>query len=200
MADACYLCHRTQADLDRLNEEIRTRVYLAYFANTRSQLDDQRQKVFFLQRLKDEEGGDPHFRINASQVFADPPAYEKLMPWIDRLIEIVRSRPEAVDEKGTVGELVDRLLVSEKHLAAQLEKGLDQLRTQFATAVNAPISLGEHTLSFPVDWSTGGSSAKWHASQPGELEPLRHTAGESRPTVDVRVHLCSVCRQLTEAP
>jgi len=89
MEDACYLCGRTQVDLDRLNEEIRTRVYLSYFSNARGQIDDERRTIAFLQRLKDEEGGYPHFRINARQVFGDPKAYEKLMPWIDTLVKIV---------------------------------------------------------------------------------------------------------------
>jgi hypothetical protein len=200
MEDACYICHRTQTDLDRLNEEIRTRVYLAYFANTRNQIDDQRRKISFLQRLKDEESGDPHFRINAAQVFGDPPAYEKLMPWIDRLIEIVRTQGGPVDEKRTIGELVDHLLLDEKHLAAQLEQGLDQLRTRFATSGKVPVSLGEYTLPFPVEWSVEGASAKWRASPASDLEPLRHVPGDARSTVDVKVHLCSICRLLTEVP
>jgi hypothetical protein len=200
MEDACYICHRTQTDLDRFNEEIRTRVYLAYFANTRSQVDDQRRKISFLQRLKDEESGDPHFRINAAQVFGDPPAYEKLMPWIDRLIEIVRARGGPVDEKCTIGELVDHLLLDEKHLAAQLEEGLDQLRTRFATSGKVPVSLTEYTLPIPVEWSVEGSVSKWHASQPSDTEPLRHVPGEARSVVDVKVHLCSVCRQLGRIP
>jgi len=200
MVDACYICHRTQADLDRLNEEIRTRVYLAYFANTRSQVDDQRRKISFLQRLKDEESGDPHFRINASQVFGDPPAYEKLMPWIDRLIEIARAQRDAPDEKRTIGELVDHLLAEEKHAGAQLEQSLDQLRSRFATSGKAPVSLTEFTLPFPVEWSLEDSPAKWRASQPSDLEPLRPISGEARSTVDVKVHLCSVCRQLMGTP
>ena len=110
MDDACYLCRRTQLDLDRLNEEIRTRVYLSYFSNLRGQIDEERRKITFLQRLKDEESGDPHFRINAKQVFGDPKAYEKLMPWIDTLIEVVHSRGGAVDDKHSI--VVPRLLVT----------------------------------------------------------------------------------------
>ena len=200
MEDACYICHRTRTDVDRLNEEIRTRVYLEYFANTRSQLDHQRRRIVFLQRLKDEESADPHFRINAGQVFGDPPAYEKLMPWIDRLIEIARSRGSTMDEKRTIGELVDYLLVEEKHQAAALEQGLDQLRTRFAATGKPPVTLDEVKLLVPVDWSMEGSTAQWQAHQPNEVEPLQPVPGDARPSVEVPIHICSICRKLTQTP
>jgi len=197
MEDACYICHRTRTDVDRLNEEIRTRVYLEYFTNTRNQIDHERRKVVFLQRLKDEESTDPHFRINAGQVFGDPPAYEKLMPWIDRLIEITRARGGIAVEKLTIGELVERLLVEEKHLATALEQGLDEVRTRFASSGKLPVSLDEVQLLVPVDWSMADSPAKWQASQPGDVEPLRSIPGDPRSRVEVTVHLCSICRKLT---
>lgn len=200
MEDACYICHRTRTDVDRLNEEVRTRVYLEYFANTRSQLDQQRRRIVFLQRLKDEESADPHFRINAGQVFGDPPAYEKLMPWIDRLIEIARSQGSTIDEKRTIGELVDYLLVEEKHHAAALEQGLDQLRTRFAATGKPPVTLDEVKLLVPVDWSMEGSTAQWQAHQPNEVEPLQSVPGDARPSVEMTIHICSICRKLTQTP
>ena len=200
MEDACYICHRTRTDVDRLNEEIRTRVYLEYFANTRSQVDHERRRIAFLQRLKDEESGDPHFRINAGQVFGDPPAYEKLMPWIDRLIEIALSRGSTVDEKRNIGELVDYLLVEEKHHAAALEQSLDQLRTRFTSDGEVPVSLDEVKLLVPVDWSMSGSAAQWRSSQPGDVEPLKSVPGDARPSVEVTIHVCTICQKLTHRP
>ncbi|HYB79397.1 MAG TPA: hypothetical protein VEG66_06545 [Thermoplasmata archaeon] len=199
MEDACYICHRTRTDVDRLNEEIRTRVYLEYFTNTRNQVDHERRRIVFLQRLKDEESSDPHFRINAGQVFGDPPAYEKLMPWIDRLIEIAHARGGTAVEKRTIGELVDHLLAEEKQIASALEQGLDQLRGRIATNGKLPISLDEVKLTVPAEWSMDGSPAKWQASQPSDIEPLHPIPGDSRSSVEVTVHLCTICRQLTKA-
>jgi hypothetical protein len=199
MEDACFLCRRTQVDLDRLNEEIRTRVYLSYFSNGRAQVDDQRRRITFLQRLKDEESGDAHFRINAKQVFGDPKAYEKLMPWIDTLLEVVRATGRPVDEKKSMGELVEELLVEERHLAGELERGLDQLRAGFAVSGKQPLRLELVTYSFPVDWSLEGFPSRWIPSQPGDREPLAHSSPEGRPTVDIPVHLCTVCRKILES-
>jgi len=196
MDDACYLCRRTQIDLDRLNEEIRTRIYLSYFSNARSQIDEQRRKITFLQRLKDEESGDPHFRINAKQVFGDPKAYEKLMPWIDALIEIARTSSGPLDEKHTMGDLVDELLVEERHIATRLEQGLNQIRTGFATGGRSPLSLETVTLSLPVDWTLEGLPIAWQAGQANDREPLHSGAAGSRSTVDIPIHLCTACRKL----
>jgi len=200
MVDACYLCRRTQVDLDRLNEEIRTRVYLSYFSNARTQVDDQRRKHSFLQRLKDEESGDPHFRINAKQVFADPEAYRKLMPWIDTLIETARSSEPRPEENRTIGELVDELLGTEHHRAEALEDGLNQLRNAFTAGDRVPLSLETVTFLFPVNWSIEGYAIRWHPAQPNDREPLHHTGGESKAMVEVPVHLCSVCRKALQRP
>jgi len=200
MEDACYLCGRTQVDLDRLNEEIRTRVYLSYFSNARGQIDDERRTIAFLQRLKDEEGGDPHFRINARQVFGDPKAYEKLMPWIDALVKIVKARNQPVDERRSIGELVDELLLEERHLATTLEEGLNRLRSGFATGGKAPFSLETVTYPFPVDWSVKEVLVGWHPGSPGEREPLQQSPGGAKSSVEVPIHLCSVCRRLLPSP
>lgn len=197
MDDSCYLCRRTQVDLDRLNEETRTRVYLSYFSNVRGQIDDEQRKITFLQRLKDEESGDPHFRINAKQVFGDPQAYKKLMPWVDTLIEIAHAGDRQVDEHRTIGELVDELLLEERHLATQLEHGLIEIRTGFATGGKLPLHLETVTLTFPVEWSTAQSAVSWRASPPEDHEPLQRLAGESKLSVEIPIHLCSVCRKLT---
>jgi len=200
MEDACYICHRTRTDVDRLNEEIRTRVYLEYFTNTRNQIDYERRRIVFLQRLKDEESSDPHFRINAGQVFGDPPAYEKLMPWIDRLIEIARARGGTALEKLTIGELVEQLLVEEKHLATALEQGLDQLRNRIATTGKLPVSLDEVKVVVPAEWSMAGSPVRWQPGQPSDVEPLHAIPGDSRSTVEITIHICTVCRKLTNTP
>jgi hypothetical protein len=200
MDDACYLCRRTQVDLDRLNEEIRTRVYLSYFTNARSQIDAQRRKIAFLQRLKDEEGGDPHFRINAKQVFGDPKAYEKLMPWIDTLIEVSSASGRSVDERRTIGELVNDLLQEEHRQAARLEEGLEQIRSAFPPGAKFPFYLETVTFPFPVGWSLAGNQVAWRPSQPGEREPLQRPSEGSTPTVDIPIHLCTVCRELTRTP
>jgi hypothetical protein len=200
MEDACYLCRRTQVDLDRLNEEIRTRVYLSYFTNTRGQIDDERRKISFLQRLKDEESGDPHFRINARQVFGDPKAYEKLMPWIDTLVEITRARDRPLDDRRTIGELVDELLQEERHLATTLEEGLNRLRTGFATGGKSPFVLEAVTYPFPVEWSVKEFPVGWRSGSPGDREPLQRPSDGSKPAVEVPIHLCSVCRRLLAPP
>jgi len=199
MDDACYLCRRTQVDLDRMNEEIRTRVYLSYFSNVRAQIDEQRRRINFLQRLKDEESGDAHFRIHAKQVFNDPKAYEKLMPWIDTLIEVVKGTGRPVDDQKTMGELVNELLGDERRAATQLEQSLNQLRGTFASGGKQPFQLEPVTYSFPVEWTLEGFSTRWKPGQPGEREPLAHAEGAHEAKVDVPVHLCSVCRKLLES-
>lgn len=197
MVDSCYICRRTQVDLDRLNEEARTRVYLSYFSNARSQLDDQRRKITFLQRLKDEESGDPHFRINAKQVFGDPKAYEKLMPWIDTLMGIVHDLGHAVPEQRTMAELVNDLLSVEHQTANQMEEGLNDLRSGFASGGKLPYSLEEVHLTVPVDWSVDSSLVRWRPSQPNDREPLLRNSGDARAKIEVTVHLCTMCRQFT---
>jgi hypothetical protein len=197
MTDSCYVCRRTQADLDRLNEEIRTKVYLSYFSNARNQIDEQQQRFTFLERLKDEEGGDPHFRIKARQVFGDPEAYEKLMPWVNTLMGIIRASDLRSDEEWTIGELVDALLTEERRLATAMEHGLNQLRAGFAREGRSPLALEPATYVFPVDWSVEGFPFPWRGSQVNEAEPLSRQPGESKATVEVPLHLCSVCRKLT---
>jgi len=196
MDDACYLCRRTQVDLDRLNEEVRTRVYLSYFSNVRGQLDDQRRKVTFLQRLKDEESGDPHFRIGAKQVFGDPKAYEKLMPWIDTLIEVARGAGRAPPEQQTIGELVEALLAEERKAAVRMEQGLDRVRSGFATGGHSPFSLETLPRAFPVEWSVDPALFSWRSAQPSDREPLKNDPSGAGRTVDYAVHLCSVCRAI----
>jgi len=198
MEDACYICRRTQVDLDRLNEEIRTRVYLSYFTNARNQIDEQRRKITFLQRLKDEESGDPHFRINAKQVFGDPAAYKKLMPWIDTLMEIASADAKNPIERQTIGELVEELLAEERHVSPKLESGLDQIRSGFATSGKYPLSLETVTFAFPVEWAVGGAPFAWRTSSANGREPLQRAVGDSKSTVDVQLHICSACRKLTE--
>lgn len=200
MADSCYICRRTQADLDRLNEEIRTRVYLSYFSNERTQIEERQRNIVFLQRLKDEESGDPHFRINAKQVFGDPKAYEKLMPWIDTLMGIANAGQLPVEDRWTMAGLVDALLAEERHQASKMEQGLNQLRAGFATGGTSPLSLENVTYSFPVDWSIEADSFTWHASQASDREPLRRQPGESKTAVEMQVHLCSVCQKILGKP
>lgn len=183
-------------DLDRLNEEVRTRVYLSYFSNARAQIDEQRRRITFLQRLKDEESGDPHFRINAKQVFGDPAAYEKLMPWIDTFIETARARGQPKDERWTIGELVEVLLAEERHLAQTMEQGLNQIRAGFAAGGKFPLSLEAVTHAFPVEWSIDRALFTWQAGSSKEREPLRRSADDSRMVVDVPIHLCTVCQRL----
>jgi len=197
MVDSCYICGRTQVDLDRLNEEIRARVYLSYFSNLRGQIDEQQRKITFLQRLKDEESGDPHFRIGAPQVFADPAAYQKLMPWIDTLLEIAKPAVPRGEPRGTIGELVEALLARERAQIAKLEDGLNRIRAAFSSATRSPLALHETTRPFPVDWPGDDVAAAWRPSQPNEREPLERPAGSTKPTIAVRLHLCSVCRELT---
>jgi hypothetical protein len=200
MVDACYVCRRTQADLNHLNEEIRTRVYLSYFSNARTQLDDVRRRITFLQRLKDEESGDPHFRINAKQVFGDPKAYEKLMPWIDNLIEIARASSITADDRRSIGDLVEVLLEETRDAATKMEQGLNQIRSGFATGGTAPLSLEPVTRELPVDWSLDGSPFAWHGSQTSDREPLRRAPNAPRSSVEVHVHICTLCRVLTTTP
>jgi hypothetical protein len=183
-------------DLDRLNEEIRTRVYLSYFSNARAQIDEQRRKITFLQRLKDEESGDPHFRINAKQVFADPAAYKKLMPWIETLMEIAKADERRADDSRTMGELVEQLLAEERRVTTKLEEGLNQIRGGFATGGRLPLVLEPVTQPLPVEWTVDAIPFKWHAGQPSDREPLRREPGGARPTVDVQLHLCTLCQKL----
>lgn len=193
MVDSCYLCKRTQTDLDHLIEEIRTRRYLSYFSEARGQMDEQQRKFTFLQRLKEEEGADPHFRINAKQVFSDPMAYKKLMPWIDTLMEIAHSTGVVIDERRTIGELVEVLLVEERRLATRMEQALNQLRAAFAAGGKSPLSLEAVTLTFPVDWSVEGLPFTWASVATRNPRP---TAGGSRPFVEVSVYLCSICQRI----
>jgi len=196
MADTCYLCRRTQVDLDRLNEEIRTRVYLSYFSNARAQIDEQRSRISFLQRLKDEESGDPHFRINARQVFADPPAYQKMMPWIETLIDLAKSGPPA--ESTTIGMLVDQLLASEHEAILRMEEGLTKLRTGFPSGDRLPFALTRVTPSYPVHWSVDSHQFPWRPDRADAREPLLRTEGSDDASVEVELHLCTVCRKILE--
>jgi hypothetical protein len=198
MEDSCYICRRTRVDLDRLNEEIRTRVYLSYFSNARSQIDEQRRKITFLQRLKDEESGDPHFRINAKQVFEDPLAYKKLMPWIETLMETANAGGQRRVESVTIGELVDALLREERQVTTKMEEGLNQIRGGFATGSGSPYLLETVTQTFPVEWSVDAYPFRWHSNQPIEREPLGRSADGAKATVEIQLHICSVCRRLTE--
>ncbi|MGP8077060.1 MAG: hypothetical protein ACLQD8_08375 [Thermoplasmata archaeon] len=200
MDDACYLCRRTQVDLDRLNEEIRTRVYLSYFSNARGQLDEQRRRITFLQRLKDEESGDPHFRISARQVFGDPMAYKKLMPWIETLMEIANAIEMKPDDAGTIGALVDRLLAEQHGIALKMEEGLNRIRGGFAASGHSPLSLEVVTHSFPVEWSVDGDPFAWRANPSSDREPLRRLPGASKSTVEVQLHVCSACQKITAKP
>jgi len=196
MDNACYLCRRTQTDLDHLNEEIRARVYLSYFSNARGQIDDQRRRLTFLQRLKDEESGDPHFRIGAQQVFADPGAYKKLMPWVDTLIEIAAGGRSA-GVQGSMGELVDALLTEERQKLLRMEEGLNHLRSGFASGGRSPFSLHEVTSSFPVEWPVEAQLLVWRPGGTNDREPLRHPSGSSERAVEVPLYICSVCQKLT---
>ena len=195
MVDSCYLCKRTQADLDHLIEEIRTRRYLSYFSEARGQMDEQQRKFTFLQRLKEEEGADPHFRINAKQVFGDPMAYKKLMPWIDTLKEIVHTTGATIDARRTIGELVEELLVEERRLATRMEQALNQLRTAFAAGGKSPLSLDAVTLTFSVDWSVEGLPFTWAAVA---MQTPRSTPGASKPFVEISVYLCSICQRIVQ--
>jgi hypothetical protein len=196
MEESCYICRRTRVDLERLNEEVRTRVYLSYFSNARGQIDEERRKIAFLQRLKDEEGGDPHFRINAKQVFGDPMAYKKLMPWIESLMEIASATPKPVDEHLSIGELVERLLADEHGVTSRMEEGLNEIREAFATGSRSPLTLDAVTCSLPVDWSVHGGVFTWHPSQASDREPLRHSDLPPKTSVDVQIHLCTICQRL----
>jgi hypothetical protein len=187
-------------DLDRLNEEIRTKVYLSYFSNARSQIDEQRRKINFLQRLKDEESGDPHFRINAKQVFGDPMAYKKLMPWIDQLMEIAKESEKPSDDKRSIGELVEELLTEERRITAKFEEGLNQIRGGFATRGKLPLTLDPVTQVLPVEWSLEEYPFSWRATTAGEREPLRHEPGSSKATVELPLHLCTICKRIAGKP
>jgi hypothetical protein len=200
MDDSCYICRRTQVDLDRLNEEIRTRVYLSYFSNARSQIDEQRRKITFLQRLKDEESGDPHFRINAKQVFGDPMAYKKLMPWIESLMEIAHASPKSPIETQTIGELVEELLTEERRATSKLEEGLNQVRGGFASGGRSPLTLDTVSHFLPVDWSVDAFPIKWQAGPGGDREPLHRPPGEPKTMVEVQLHICTICQKLTSRP
>jgi len=199
MVDACYVCGRTQADLDRMNEEVRARVYLSYFSNARGLIDEQHRRITFLQRLKDEESGDAHFRISAAQVFADPAAYKKLMPWIDALMEIERGSLPRAEPNGTIGDLLERLLSRERARTAELEAGLERIRAAFGAGTRSPFALEPWRRAFPVDWAVHDIALPWHASEPGEREPLAPAIGSTKPTVEIQLHLCTACRQLVAA-
>jgi hypothetical protein len=196
MEDSCYICRRTRVDLERLNEEVRTRVYLSYFSNARAQIDEQRRRITFLQRLKDEESGDPHFRINAKQVFGDPMAYKKLMPWIETLIETTNSIGKPRAETLTIGELVEALFAEEHATTLRMEEGLNEIRSGFATGKGSPFNLEVVAYSYPVEWSTDRYPFTWHASTSSEREPLVHPSGASKAAVEMPIHLCSICRKI----
>lgn len=200
MVDSCYVCKRTQADLDRLNEEIRTRVYLEYFSNARNQIDEQQRKFAFLQRIKDAEGSDPHFRISAQQVFGDPKAYEKLMPWIETVIQVADAAGLRPDPQRTMGELIEQLLLEERHVAAKMEQGLNQLRSGFASGGKSPFSLQPVSRAFPVEWSLEGYPFPWQEKESGGPEPLLRQPATSKATVTVPLHLCTVCQELFRRP
>lgn len=199
MVDSCYICRRTQVDLDHLNEEVRTRAYLSYFSNARSQIEDHSRRINFLQRLQDEESGDPHFRINVRQVFGDPGAYKKLMPWIETLMEIAKDSPPQPDDARTIGELVPELLAQERHTTAQLEQGLMELRGGFASGGKSPLSLEAVSYAFPVEWTIAGSPISWRGNQPSDREPLRQDPEGPKGLIDVPIHLCSICRKIVRA-
>jgi len=200
MVDSCYICRRTQTDLDHLNEETRTRVYLSYFSEARGQIDEQQRRIAFLRRLRDEESGDPHFRIPAKQVFGDPPAYKKLMPWIDTLIEIVNRGDYPISETATIGNVVEQLLEAEHLSIAKREQGLNEIRAAFASGGRPPFSLEPATIAFPVDWNLPALRTAPSGASAGGPGLLHRTPGETRPTVDVPIFLCSVCRRLLHPP
>jgi hypothetical protein len=185
-------------DLDRMNEEIRTKVYLSYFSNARGQVDEQRRRSTFLKQLKDEEGFDPHFRIKAKQVFEDPQAYKKLMPWIDRLMEIASTLDVRPDENATIGEVVDKLLAEVRQATAKMDEGMNRLGGAFATGGKTPLSLEMVNLTFPVEWLSEGYPFKWRGSDASDREPLQRKPGSSKPTVDMQFHVCSVCRMMLD--
>jgi len=199
MEDACYFCRRTQSDLDRLNEETRTRVYLSYFTNARGQIDDLRRRITFLQRLRDEEGGDPHFRINASQVLGDPAAYKKMMPWVDTLVEIASTVELPRDDSRTMADLVGALLIQERHTAAALEEAVNQLRSGFASGERSPLTLQLVRLTLPVSWPVDRSSIRWKAGPSSEPEPIHSSPERTGHTVDFPIHVCTLCRHLVES-
>jgi hypothetical protein len=182
-------------DLDHLNEEIRTRVYLSYFSNARSQIDEQRRKIAFLQRLHDEESGDAHFRINAQQVFGDPLAYKKLMPWIETLMEIVTASEKGRQSSGSMGDLIKELLVEEHRITTSMEEGLNHLREGFATGGRTPLTLIPVKHAFPVDWTIVGFPFTWHASQANDREPLLRVVGQPKAMIEIPLYICSVCQR-----
>jgi hypothetical protein len=196
MEDACYFCRRTQVDLDRLNEETRTRVYLAYFTNARAQIDELRRKITFLQRLKEEEGGDPHFRINAKQVLSDPPAYKKMMPWIDTLVEVANSVELPKDDGRTMADLVGALLAVEHRTATNLEDAVNQLRNSFSSGERSPLTLQPLTVSVPVSWSVDRSAIHWRQSSSSDIEPIHSSPEAPGHFVDLALHVCSLCRRM----
>ena len=199
MDEACYLCRRTQRDLDHLNEEVRARVYLAYFTHARGLIDEERRRITFLQRLKEDESGDPHFRIGAAQVFGDPGAYQKLMPWIDTLMEIAHGDGKGAEVRGTIGELVETLLADERRRASEMEEGLERLRGGFASGTMAPLRLQKVTRSFPVDWGSDGRPLLWRPAETDEREPLQSRPGAAARTVEMELQLCTVCQSFLVA-
>ena len=173
-------------------------MYLSYFSNARSQIDEQRRKIAFLQRLHDEESGDAHFRINAQQVFGDPLAYKKLMPWIETLMEIVAASEKGRQSSGTMADLIKELLVEEHRTTTSMEEGLNHLREGFATGGKSPLSLVAIISAFPVDWTIVGFPFGWIASQANDREPLLRTAGQSKAMVEIPLHICSVCQRIVQ--
>lgn len=198
MEDSCYICRRTRSELDRLNEETRTRVYLQYFTNAHGLLDELNRRTTFLQRLKDEEGGDAHLRINAHQVFADPQAYEKMMPWIGRVMEIAHDSPLVKDSSKSIGELLGGLLAEGHNHARAVEEALDQVRAAFAPGQHAPLALEAVSVVVTAPWVLGEDAYVWRTTEKSGAEPLRRVAGRPRPELPMPIFLCTICRAITK--
>jgi hypothetical protein len=198
MPEACYLCRRTQADLDRLNEEIRSRVYLSYFSNARSQLEELQRKIAFLQRLQDEAGTDPHLRLGATLVLGDQASYQKLLPWLGTLAEIVRSHAPPVALEGSVGELAERLLQEVRTLATGVERSLEEVRTAFSPGSGSPLGLKTVGRAFPVRWARELREFVWRPTLAGDQDPLQRRPDTV--TVEVPVLVCTVCAKLLGIP
>jgi len=124
-------------------------------------------------------------------------AYKKLMPWIDTLMEIARPGGKAAEVQGTIGELVEALLAEERAATSRMEVGLNQIRDGFATGGRSPLSLQTVVHPLPVEWSVDGHPFVWRASSANDREPLRRDPGAPKSTVDVPLHICTVCQMLT---
>ncbi len=198
MADSCYLCRRTQAELDRLNEETRARVYLSYFSNARAQLDDVLQRIGLLERLADEEGGGPYFRQAAGTVFAALDSEANTLPWLRALRNLVP--PGALDPTGTIEDLVAALIAEHRQRAAALERILADLRSTLASPRKGPLVLEPTNLPVPIDGAGEPGSLVWSSAGGAGPEPLHRSSDGTRARVDLPVHLCTVCRILVDRP